>query len=159
MNINLTLIGQMITFLVFVIFTMKYVWPPMTKALRERQKRIAEGLADADRGKHELELAQHKSMEILRDAKLQAAKLIEDANIRALHLVEESKEQAREESARILKHAQEEIVIERSQARESLRQEIAGLAVMAAGKVLDNEVNEASNSAILDKLIAEVASE
>ena len=159
MNINLTLIGQMITFLVFVVFTMKYVWPPMTKALRERQKRIAEGLADADRGKHELELAQHKSIEILRDAKLQAAKLIEEANKRALHIVEDSKEQAREEGARIIKHAQDEILIERNNAREGLRQEVASLALMAAGKVLDNEVNEASNSAILDKLIAEVASE
>jgi len=158
-NINLTLIGQMITFLVSVAFTLKYVWPPMTKALRERQKRIAEGLADADRGKHELELAQHKSSEILRDAKLQAAKLIEEANKRALHIVEDSKEQAREEGARIIKHAQDEILIERTNAREGLRQEVASLALMAAGKVLDNEMDEASNSAILDKLIAEVASE
>jgi len=158
-NINLTLIGQMITFAVFVTFTMKYVWPPMTKALRERQKRIAEGLAASDRSKHELELAEHKASEMLRDAKLQAAKLIEEANKRSSHMIEEAKEQARLEGARIIKHAREEIIIEQNNAKEQLRQEVAGLALMAAGKVLDKEIDEASNSAILDKLIAEVGCE
>lgn len=159
MNINLTLIGQMITFLVFVAFTMKYVWPPITKALRDRQKRIAEGLAAADRGKHELELAQHKSAEIIRDAKLQAAKYIEEANKRGLHIVEEAKEQARLASERIIQLAQEDILIERNNAREALRQEIAGLALMGASKILGKEVDEASNSAMINTLIAEVASE
>lgn len=159
MNINLTLVGQMITFMVFVAFTMKFVWPPMTKALRERQQRIAEGLAAADRSKHELELAHHKSAEILRDAKLQAAKYIEEANKRGLHIVEESKEQARAASDRILQLAQEDIVIERNNAREALRQEIAGLALLGASKILGKEVDEISNSAMLDNLIAEVASE
>jgi len=158
-NINLTLIGQMITFLVFVAFTMKYVWPPITKALRDRQKRIAEGLAAADRGKHELELAQHKSAEIIRDAKLQAAKYIEEANKRGLHIVEEAKEQARLASERIIQLAQEDILIERNNAREALRQEIAGLALMGASKILGKEVDEASNSAMINTLIAEVASE
>jgi len=158
-NINLTLIGQMITFLVFVAFTMKYVWPPITKALRDRQKRIAEGLAAADRGKHELELAQHKSAEIIRDAKLQAAKYIEEANKRGLHIVEEAKEQARLASERIIQLAQEDILIERNNAREALRQEIAGLALMGASKILGKEVDGASNSAMINTLIAEVASE
>lgn len=149
----------MITFAVFVAFTMKYVWPPITKALAERQQRIAEGLAAADRSQHELELAQHKATEILRDANLQAAKYIEEANKRSLHIVEEAKEQARHESERIIKHAHADIQVERSNVKEALRQEIASLALLGASKILGKEVDMAANNAMLEQLIAEVASE
>lgn len=159
MNINITLIGQMITFMLFVFITMRYVWPPITKALRERQKRIAEGLSAAERSQHELELAQHKAVEIITDAKLQAAKYIEDASKRGAHIVEEAKERARQEGERILKLAKEDIVIERNNAKESLRQEIASLALLGASRILNKEVDAANNNAMLDQLLIEVASE
>src|SRR3990167_8035414 len=109
MSINLTLIGQMITFLIFIWFTMRYVWPPIIKAIHDRQKQIADGLAASERGKRELELAQHKSVELLRDAKFSASQIIEQANKRAMQIVEEAKEQARVESQHILDNASREV--------------------------------------------------
>ncbi len=157
MNLNLTLLGQMITFAIFVAFTMKYVWPHLMKAIDERQQRIAEGLAAADRSKHELELAQHKSADILRDAKEQAAHYIEQANKRAAVIVEEAKDDARRESDRLLAIAREEIVIERSSAREALRQDIAGIALHGAQKVLGKVIDVKTDDQLIEQLIAEVA--
>lgn len=159
MNLNLTLLGQMITFLLLVAFTMKYIWPHIMTAIEKRQQTIADGLAAADRGKHELELAQHKAAEILRDAKLQAAKYIEQANKRAAAIVEEGKENARHESERMLTVARAEIVVERSAARESLRQEIAGIALQSAEKVLQHKIDVSADHALIQQFIAEVASD
>src|SRR5882672_9963457 len=105
MNINATLIGQMITFAVFVIFTMKFVWPPITKALQDREKKIADGLAAAEKGERSLDLATHKAKEIIQEAKVNANQLVEQAHARAAQLVEEAKEIARQESDRIVTHA------------------------------------------------------
>jgi F-type H+-transporting ATPase subunit b len=158
-GINATLIGQMVTFSLFVIFTMKWVWPPLNKALKERQQKIADGLAAAERGKHELELAQHKATDSLREAKLQAAHLIEQADKRAALLIEQAKEQARLEGKRLLEVAHGEIAQAKQSAREALRREIVSIAVSGAEKILKINIDTAANNAMIDELIAEVSSE
>lgn len=159
MELNATLIGQMITFALLVIFTMKFVWPPLTKALQERQQKIAEGLAAAERGKHELELSQHKATEQLRDAKVQAAKIIEQADKRASHMIDEAKEKARHEGDRLLEVARGEIEQERLQMRDALMTQVAGIALSGAEKILGQKIDMAANSDMIDKLIAEVSCE
>lgn len=159
MELNATLIGQMITFALLVIFTMKFVWPPITKALRERQQKIADGLASAERGKHELELAQHKSAEQLRDAKIQAAKIVEQADKRAAQLVEEAKEKARQEGERMLELARQDIEQEKQHMKDALMSQIAGIALTGAEKILGQKIDVAANSEMIDRLIAEVSRE
>lgn len=159
MDLNATLIGQMITFAVLVIFTMKFVWPPLTKALEERQGKIADGLAAGERGQHELELAQHKVAEQLRDAKLQAAGILEQADKRSAHLVEQAKEQAREEGNRLVEMAKAEITQEKQAAKEALSSEIASIALLAAEKLLGHKLDHAANNDMVEKLIAEVSGE
>ena len=157
MDLNLTLLGQMLTFIILVAFTMKYIWPHLMKAIEVRQQTIVDGLAAADRGKHELELAQHKAAEILRDAKLNAAKYVEQAAKRAASIIEESKEQARSEADRILSLARDEIAIQRCAAREALRQEIASIALQGAEKVLGRCIDSRINHELIEQLIIEVA--
>lgn len=157
MSINLSFIGQIITFLIFIWFTMRYVWPPIIKAMHERQKRIAEGLAASDLGKKELELAHHKTTELLRDAKLEASHIIEQANKRALHLIEEAKEQARVEARQILANAEREVHQLVATAKETLRLELSDLVISGAKKVISKEIDEKSHSKMLDELVAELA--
>ena len=101
MNINATLIGQAIAFFLFVVFCMKYVWPPIMHALQERKKKIADGLAAGERGKHEQQLAEERAKEILREAKDQAGDIISRAEKRANEIIDEAKDQAREEGGRL----------------------------------------------------------
>lgn len=159
MDLNLTLLGQMITFMVLVGFTMKFVWPPLTKALEERQQKIADGLAAGERGQHELELAQHKATEQLREAKLQAAKIIEQADKRSQSMVEQAKDQAREEGKRLLEIAQGEIAQERQAARDALTSEIASIAVLGAERILGRQIDAAANNQMVEQLISEVTGE
>ncbi|MEZ5523621.1 MAG: F0F1 ATP synthase subunit B [Pseudomonadales bacterium] len=156
MNINATMIGQMLTFVVFVWFCMKFIWPPITSALAERKKKIADGLSAADRAEQDLELAKEKATQQLKEAKQQGAEIIEQANKRATQLVEEAKEQAREEGERLLVAAQAEIEQEFNRAREELRTQVAAVAVAGAEKVLGAKVDAAEHSAMLDKLAAEL---
>lgn len=159
MDLNLTLLGQMITFSALVIFTMKLIWPPLTKALEERQKKIADGLAAGERGEHELELAQHKATEQLRDAKIKAAKIIEQADKRSLQMVEQAKEQARTEGQRLLEIAQGDIEQERVAARQALSSEIAGIAILGAEKILGQSLDGSANNQMIERLISEVSGE
>lgn len=156
MNFNATLIGQMITFTLLVIFTMKYVWPPIMQAMQDRQKRIAEGLASAERGVREQELAKAKSAKKLKEAKQQAAEIIAQAQKRANEIVEQSKLEAKDEGARQLAGAQAEIEQEMNRAREQLRNQIVGIAVAGAGKVLGTEVNEKTHAKMLDDLVSQL---
>lgn len=156
MNINATLFGQMITFGVFVGFTMKYVWPPVTAALAQRQKRIAEGLAAAERGKHELELSQHKAVEQLRDAKLQAAKIIEQAQVKASLMIEEAKSKAREEGNNLKKLAEAEIAQHVQHTKDALRKQIGLIAMQGAEKILGQQLNHDAHKALIDKMIGEI---
>ena len=156
MNINLTIIGQAIAFALFVMFCMKYVWPPITDALAERKKKIAEGLDAAERAQRDLQLAQEKAVENLREGKEQAAAIIEQANKRANQLVDEAKEQARLEAERIKAAAQAEIEQEVNRAKESLRSQVAVLAVLGAEKILETSVDQAAHAKLVDKLAAEL---
>lgn len=154
MSINLTLFGEMITFAIFVWFTMRFVWPPLTAALEERREKIAAGLAAAEKSKRDLELAQHKVTEILTEAKAQAAQMIEQANQRANHIVEEAKARGRAEGDRLLEIAKNDIEREVNTARDALMNQISSLVISGAEKVLQHEVNKSAN----DKLIAEMMS-
>jgi F-type H+-transporting ATPase subunit b len=156
MNINLTLIGQTIGFALFVWFCMKFVWPPLTQALHERQKKIADGLAAAERGEHEEELAQQRATEKLREAKEQASEIIDQANKRANEIVEEAKESARTEGERIKSQAQAEIDQEVTRAREQLRGQVTAIAISGAERVLRSEVDGDKHAKVLDDLVAEL---
>ncbi len=154
MNMNLTLIGQAISFAIFVWFCLKYVWPPVLKALEERESRIADGLAAAERGKHELELAEQRAGEVMREGKDKAQDFINQAQKRADEIVEAAKSAAREEAERIKTAAEAEIEQHRNQAREQLRGEVARLALAGTEQILLREVDENAHRDVLDKLAA-----
>lgn len=156
MNFNATLIGQSITFVIFVWFCMKFVWPPIVNALEARRKQIADGLAMADRGRNELELASRKAGDHLRDAKAQAAEVIGQAEKRAAQIIEDAKQAAREEGDRQLAAAQGNIVQEANRAREALREQVAALAVAGAEKILRREVDAQTHADLLGQLKAEL---
>jgi F-type H+-transporting ATPase subunit b len=152
MNINLTLFGQMIAFAVFVWFTMKYVWPPIVKAIEDRKAKIAEGLAAGERGKREQELAQQRATERLQDAKQQAAEIVAKAEKRAAEIVEEAKDAARIEGGRLLENARAELTLETNKAREQLRQRLAELAIAGAERILRKEIDVTAHKDIVDDL-------
>ena len=156
MNINLTLIGQSITFIFFVMFVMKFVWPPLVAALEERKATIADGLAAAEKGKHDGELAKQKVLDTLKDAKAQAQDIINLAEKRASEIVEESKETARAEGDRIIAAANAELEQEVNRAREQLRGQVVSLAVSGASKVLKREIDEKANEDLLKDLVAQL---
>ena len=156
MNINATLIGQSIAFFVFVWFVMKYVWPPLMAALEERKKTIADGLAAAEKGKHEQELAEKAAERHIKDAKDQAAEIVAQAQKRATEIVEEAKEGAKEEADRIKAAANAEIDQEVNRAKEHLRQQVAGITIAGAEKVLKREIDEKAHGDIVDELIAQI---
>jgi len=155
-NINLTLIGQMIAFVCFVVFCMKYVWPPILAAMAEREKKIADGLAAADRASHDLELAKEKAVERLKEAKEEAAGIIDSANKRANQLVEEAKETAIAEANRVKASAQAEIEQETNRAREQLRNQVAALSLAGAEKVLGAAIDQEAHNELVEKLAAEL---
>jgi len=146
----------MLVFAAFVLFTMKLVWPPLVKALEERQNKIADGLSAAERGRKELELAQHRAKDELKHAKVQASEIIEKATKRSLQLIEEAKEEAKLESQRQAKIAHEHLQQEVNRAKDDLRKQVAGLAVAGAELILKREINEQANAALLDNLIEEI---
>lgn len=156
MDINFTLIVQMLVFASFVGFTMKFVWPPLAKALEERQNKIADGLSAAERGRKELELAQHRVKDELKHAKAQAAEIVEKATRRAAQLIEEAREDAKLEAQRQTKLAQEQLQQEVNHAKESLRKRVAELAVAGAELILKKEIDVSANSHLLDNLIKEI---
>ena len=156
MNINATLIGQAIAFAVFVWFCMKFVWPPLTAALAERQKKIAEGLNAADKAQRDLESAHAQVAEELKAAKAQAAVLLEQANKRATQMVEEAKAAGAAEGQRQIAQAHAQIEQEIAAARDGLRVQVAALAVAGAEKILEAQVDAKAHAGMLDKLAAEL---
>jgi F-type H+-transporting ATPase subunit b len=156
MNINLTLFGQMVSFAVFVWFTMKFIWPPIVKALEDRKKKIAEGLAAAERGHHEQELAQKRATEVMHEAKAQAADIIGMAQKRAAEIVDEAKQDARTEGGRILSAAKAEIEQESNRVKEQLREQMGRLALAAAEKILQKELDAAKHKDILDSVAKQI---
>jgi F-type H+-transporting ATPase subunit b len=155
-NINITLLGQMITFGLLIWFTMKFVWPPLMRAMEARQKNIADGLAAGERGKHDLELAQKKAGEIMREARDEAANAIADAGKRAAAMMDEAKNQARAEGERLLVAARSEIELEANRAKEALRAAVADLAVAGAARILEKEIDRATHAKLLDSVITKL---
>jgi F-type H+-transporting ATPase subunit b len=153
-NINLTIIGQSITFLFFVWFCYAFVWSALRKVMEEREQLIANGLEAADRAGRDLELAQDKVAQQLREAKQQAAAIIESANKRSAQIIDEAKESAREEGNRLKIAAQAEIDLEVNRAKEHLRQQVAVLAIAGAEKILGAQIDANAHKGMVEKLAA-----
>ena len=156
MDINITLIGQMITFAIFVGLTMKFVWPPLRKAMAERKAKIADGLASADRAAKELEIAQRKANEIIQESKAQATKIIEQANMRAMQIDEEAKETARVDADRIRKAANDEAQAQMRAMKQQLRKEVVSIAVAGAEKLINKNIDMTTNNQLLEEMAAEL---
>ena len=152
MNMNLTLIGHAIWFFVFIWFCAKFVWPHILKALEEREKRITDGLAAAEKGIHDLELAEKKASEILKEGKDTSQGYITQAQKRADELVEEAKVTAKVEADRIIAAGRAQIDQERQQVKEELRHEVARLAIAGAEQILMREVDQSTHKQVLDKI-------
>jgi len=155
-NVTATLFGQMLTFAVLVWFVNRFLWGPMTRMMEDRKKRIADGLAAAERGKHEQELAEKRAAEVIHEAKEQASEIIAQAQKRSNEIVEEAKDSARAESERIVAAANAEIEQEVHRAREQLRGQVATLAVTGASRIMEREIDAANHQQMLDELAAEI---
>lgn len=156
MDINATLFGQLITFLVLVWFTMKYIWPPITKIMADREKKIALGLESAAAGVRELEQAKQQALTILHEAKVDAAQIVDAAHKRSMLVLDEAKAQSKQEGLRLIEQAREEIVCEVAQAKEVLRKQFAALAVSGAEKILQRNLDASSQTALLNEFVAEL---
>ncbi|WP_020558338.1 F0F1 ATP synthase subunit B [Thiofilum flexile] len=156
MNVTLTLIGQMIVFSILIWFVKGVLWEPMLKVLNDRKQRIADGLAAAEKGKHEEELARQKALDELKKAKVEAAEIIAQAQRRAGEIVDEAKNAALDEAGRVKLAAQSDLEQEVSRAREGLRAQVAQLAVAGAEKILGKEIDAATHAKALDDLAAQI---
>jgi len=156
MNLNATIIGQMIAFALFVAFCMKYVWPPIMAALEERTKKIADGLAAAERGRHEQELAEKRAQQVIHEAKEQAGEIISQAQRRGNEIVDESKDNARVEGDRILTSAKAEIEQEANRAKDELRSQVGSVAMAGAAKVLSREIDDKAHTDLLEELVSQI---
>jgi F-type H+-transporting ATPase subunit b len=155
-DINATLIGQAIWFAIFIWFTAKFVWPPLQRAMSNREKQIAEGLAAAERAKTDLELASKRSAEILREAKVKAQEIVGQGEKRAAQIVEEAKVTAKDEGAKLVAGARAEIDREVSRAKEALRGQVASLAISGASQILQREVDAKTHAQLLQTLGSEL---
>ncbi len=156
MNINLTLISQAVAFAIFIWFTVRFVWPPLRTAIDNRQKTIAEGLAAAERGKHDLELAARRSADVLRETKEKSTEILAQAERRAQQIIEDAKTAARLEADKVVASAKAEIDQEAERAKQQLRERVAELAVAGAEKILRREVNAAVHADMLASLKQEL---
>lgn len=156
MSINATLLIQMIAFMLLIWLVNKVLWAPLSKLMEDRQKKISDGLSAAEKGKHELELAEQKAKDVLKDAKTQAQNILGQAEKRGSEIVEDAKVKATEEAGRIKASAQAEIEQEVSRAREGLRKEVASIAISGAEKILGKEVDAAAHNDMLETLIKSI---
>lgn len=152
MSINATLIGQMITFALLIWFTMTYIWPPLLNSLEERKKKIADGLAAAEKGREDLELAQKRAKVVLKDAKEQSSEIVSLAQKRASEIVEESKDNAKKEGDRLILAAKAQVEQEIQQTKENLRREVAALAMSAAEQILSAEIDKTKHQELVGKI-------
>ena len=154
MNLNATILAQMIIFGALVWFTMKFVWPMIMGAMQVRSQKIAEGLAAADRGQKDLAAAESRVEEIVKAARERALGIEHQAQARANELVEAAKQTASSEGARLLESARSQVVLETQKAREELRRQVAALAVSGAAKIIEREIDPRTHAQLLDKLAA-----
>jgi F-type H+-transporting ATPase subunit b len=155
-NINLTLIVQMLVFVVLIWFTMTFVWPWILGAMEERSRKIAQGLAAADKGEQELAQARDRAESVIREARERALQIVDQAQHRANDLVEQAKGAASTEGQRLLAAAQQQIELEATRARESLRREVAQIAVVAAAKLLEREIDARTHADLINKLATQI---
>ncbi|OGI48667.1 MAG: F0F1 ATP synthase subunit B [Candidatus Muproteobacteria bacterium RBG_16_65_34] len=156
MNINATLIGQSIAFFLFVWFCMKFIWPPLTRALDERKRTIADGLAAAEKGRREQELGEKKALETIKKAKQDAAEVIALADKRAAEIADEAKANAKAEAERIVTAARADIGQEVNRAREHLRRAVAELATAGAAKILEKEIDAKAHAKLLEAVMKQL---
>ncbi len=156
MNINLTIIGQSVVFGLFVWFCLKFIWPFLISAMRERQQSIADGLEAAERAEKDLELAQRGAANHIREAREEASEIIDQARRRGGQMIEEAKVQAREEGERVKETAEADIEHSVNRAREQLREEVATLAVVGAERILSETIDRDRHRALLEQLAAEL---
>lgn len=156
MNITATLLGQMLAFVMLIIFVNRVLWGPVSKMLEDRQKRIADGLAAGEKGRHELELAEKRAKESLHDAKGKAGEIIALAEKRASEIVEQAKQDARAEAERIQAAAKADLDKEVHRAKEVLRGQVSGIAVAGASKILKKEINAKAHEDLLKDLVAQI---
>jgi F-type H+-transporting ATPase subunit b len=155
-NINLTLIVQMVVFALLVFATMKWIWPAILAAMEERRRKIAQGLAAAEKGEQALAEARGNAEAIIREARERATQIIDQAQHRANEIVEAAKGTANTEGARLVAAAHQQIELDTSHARESLRREVAGIAVGAAAKLLGREIDPRAHADLLDQLATQI---
>ncbi len=156
MNITLTIIAQALSFALLIWFTAKFIWPPLLAAIESRQKTIADGLADAERAKHDLDMAAKRSADILREAKEKAGEIVASGEKRASEIIEQAKTQAKVEGDRIVAGAKAEVDQEVFRAKEQLRTQVSAIALAGAGKILGREIDAKAHNDLLDKLAAEL---
>ena len=156
MNINATIIGQAIVFLILIWFTVKFIWPPLLQAVEARQKKIADGLAAAERGQNELQSAHGQAEAVVNEARQKAVKIIEQANKRSAEIVEEARGTAIAEGQRLVGDAKQEIVLKQGRARDALRQDVAKLAVAGASRLLEREIDPKAHAELIEKLAREI---
>jgi len=156
MNINATLILQSIAMMIFVWFCMKFIWPPLLKAMDERRERIAEGLAASDRADKALAAAKETASEQIGEAREKAGEIVDQANQRHSQILDQAKEDAITERRRQVTAAEADIAQASNQAREELRASVASLAVLGASKILDKEIDPETHRKLLDQLITEI---
>jgi F-type H+-transporting ATPase subunit b len=156
MDIGMTLLGQALSFALLIAFTAKFIWPPLMAAIEERQQKIAEGLAAADRSKKDLAQAEEKVNEVLREARAKAAEIVAQAESRRLQIIDHAKDEAIEEGNRQKAAAAAEIVSSSNRAREDLRKQVSALAVAGAEKLIMREIDGNAHKALLDELAAQI---
>lgn len=156
MNINATIIGQVLGFLVLVWFTWKFIWPPLLGAIEDRQRKIADGLAAAERGQKSLDEAKASVNESIREGREKAMQVIDQAHKRSSELIDEAKHTAVAEGERLVAAARSEIVTESARARDGLRREVATLALAGAQQLLGREVDAKAHAELLEQLAAEI---
>ncbi len=156
MDINATLLVQIVVFMLVIMGTMKWIWPPIMQAMKERQAQIADGLAAAERGVHEQELAEGRAKEVIKSAKAEAAKILAQAQNQGNELIDEAKETAISERNRIVESGHIEVEQELNQAKQSLREELATVALAGAERILEREVDAKVHKDVLDELASQI---
>jgi F-type H+-transporting ATPase subunit b len=155
-NLNATILAQMVIFALLVWFTMKFVWPMITGQMQDRQRKIAEGLAAGERGQKDLTAAEARVEAIVSEARKRAQQIEAQAHLQASEIIEAAKRSASTEGARILQSAEAQVALERQSARDELRQQVAALAVAGAGKIIEREIDARAHAQLLDKLVAQI---
>ena len=156
MNLTATLIVQAIVFVILALVTMKYIWPPLIRAIDDRRKKIADGLAAAERGYKELQSANGEAQIIVNEAREKALKIVDQANRRSGEIVEEARSTAAAEGQRLVGDARQEAALEQARARDQLRKEVASLAVAGASRLLEREIDPKAHAELIEQLAREI---